>query len=139
MTDVKFQNSFDYIILSSMYVQLTLKLFHWNASVYSDHIVSGNLYTTLEPLIDQLEEVFVGKYRNTDKNVFLPLKSFNFSELGSITVLDKADLIELLGSYKEALLSMNYTYKNMVNADIVNIRDTIVAEVNRAIYLFRMQ
>jgi hypothetical protein len=123
------QKKFDYIIKLSIHVQIYVRLFHWNTKSYAQHISSGNLYSVLDDQIDKFVEVYMGK---RDKN---PPKSLVFDELKA---LDKNGIITVLNEYKTELTSFEYKDEDMTNTDLENIRDEIIAEINRTIYLLNL-
>ena len=46
-----------------------LKIYHWKTKSYAQHNAFGDVYETLDELIDTYVEVFIGKYggiENTD-------------------------------------------------------------------------
>ena len=133
-TDTQFQQKINYIIQSSLFVQLELRLFHWNTKNYAAHIASGNLYTALDPLIDQFVEVYSGKQQE-NKKIYNPPGNMN---MRVIEVYDKDTLVNLLNEYKDILVNSKLSFKDMKNYDLNNIRDTMLAEINRTIYLLQM-
>lgn len=108
-----------------------IQLYHWQTRSNARHVASGNLYSTLIGLIDQFMEVFMGKYSRVrllskDK---LPLVS-----------LDAKGAVEYL-KYNIAFFSdlENFMPELKNSTDLLNIRDEIVGELHKTLYLFTLR
>lgn len=108
-----------------------VKLYHWQTMNYPRHIATNDLVTKLDANIDQFIEVYIGKYgrpRLSGKTTSIHLRNHSDKEA---TVMLK-DAIEWLSTKLPRKL------KN-TDTDLINIRDTIVADLNQTLYLFSMQ
>ena len=108
---------------------LEIKLYHWNTKIYSRHIATDTLFNTLLGLLDTFVEVYIGRYnRLSGDNLHLKLKTYRDTDmkklLESFTYFLKNDISKML---KES------------DTDLLNIRDEILAEVHKTLYLFTLQ
>jgi hypothetical protein len=127
------QEKFSYLVQIGLFIQIYLRLYHWTTKSYAQHIATGDLYAKLDLLIDQLVEVFSGK--GDDKNKYVPPSKVR---LGDIEVHDKNKLVIALNEYKTELMNFQFEIKDMKNTDLQNIRDEMVAEINRTLYLLKL-
>ncbi len=108
-----------------------VKLYHWQTMNYPRHIATNDLVTKLDANIDQFIEVYIGKYgrpRLSGKTTSIHLR--NHSDKQATALLKSA--IEWLST------DLPRKLKN-TDTDLINIRDTIVADLNQTLYLFSMQ
>lgn len=116
------------------YYQTLIKIFHWQTKNYAQHIASDQLYTTLLNLIDQWVEVYQGKYTiltfKDDNKMNIPLRNMNLD-----------DFKLHLNQFKEFLMVQIPKFlddKNQ-NSDLLNIRDEMLAIVNKTFYLLKLE
>jgi len=118
-----------------VHLMLTLrnqvKLYHWQTMAYPRHIATDELVTKLDANIDQFVEVYVGKYGR-------PKLSGSTSTIRLRNHSDK----EATALLQEAIdwMSTDLSRKlKKTDMDLLNIRDTIVADLNQTLYLFTFQ
>jgi hypothetical protein len=107
-----------------------VKIYHWQTHSFARHTASDGLTAQLDTLIDTFVEVYMGKYGRphiTAKYSTIKLHDTHDKTAGrvieeGIKWMDK-DLPKLLK--KE-------------DTDLLNIRDEIVAELNKVRYLFTL-
>jgi len=108
---------------------LEIKLYHWNTKIYSRHIATDTLFNTLLVLIDRFVEVYIGRYnRPSEDNLHLKLKTYTDTQM------------------KELMNKFTYYLKNDISkmlkesdTDLLNIRDEMLAEIHKTLYLFTLQ
>lgn len=108
-----------------------IKLYHWQTRVYARHIATDQILEKLEKNIDSFVEVYIGKYgrpKLTGKNTTITLQ--NLSEAGATRLITSA-IKQLQGSLMKSLKEYD--------ADLINIRDEIVADLNQLLYLFSLK
>jgi hypothetical protein len=105
-----------------------LKIYHWQTLTYSRHIATNDLITKLDTNIDQFVEVYIGKYgrpKFTGNRATIKLRNFHDVEAPKLLV----EAIDWLTNDLQSKLKKSDT-------DLLNIRDTIVADLNQVKYLF---
>lgn len=120
--DVK---SLIYRLLQSLMI---VKLYHWNTKVYSVHKVTDEMYDALNDKIDSFVEVLLGKHK-INKSLLdihiLHLKTFRHPNA----------FIKWIEQFKNYLINVNEIFNSEENSDLLNIRDEILAELNKITYL----
>jgi hypothetical protein len=105
-----------------------IKVYHWQTMTYSRHIATNDLLTKLDANIDQFVEVMIGKYgrpKFVGKASSLPIRNFHDEEAP-----------ELLRQAVEWMSTDLPNQLKKMDTDLLNIRDTIVGDLNQVLYLF---
>jgi hypothetical protein len=118
-----------------VHLMLTLrnqvKLYHWQTMSYPRHIATDELVTKLDANIDQFVEVYIGKYgRPKLSGSTSTIRLRNHSDKEATALLQEA--IDWMSTDLSRKLKKTDT-------DLLNIRDTIVADLNQTLYLFTFQ
>lgn len=116
------------IVHLMMTLRNQVKLYHWQTMAYPRHVATDELVTKLDTNIDQFVEVYVGKYgrpKLSGKTSTIRLR--NHSDKEATALLKEA--VEWLTNDLSRKLKKTDT-------DLLNIRDTIVADLNQTLYLF---
>lgn len=100
--------------------QNLLQVYHWQTKNYSHHIIVGELYNKFIKLTDKFVETY--QKNISFKNKSIPLDNMNEKKIN-----------ELLEHMKQFLLEQKIT-----EVDLINIRDEMVMEINRGLYLLAM-
>jgi hypothetical protein len=111
-----------------LYIINQIKVYHWQTKAYTRNVATNDLVTKLDTNLDQFVEVYIGKYgrpKFTSKNSRIHLR--NFSDTEAPKLLSEA--IEWMNTELPSKLKKSDT-------DLLNIRDTIVADLNQVKYLF---
>jgi len=107
-----------------------VKLYHWQTINYPRHIATNDLVTKLDANIDQFVEVYIGKYGRPKLS----------GKTSSIYLRNHSDE-EATKMIQEAIdwMTIDLTSKlKKTDTDLLNIRDTIVADLNQTLYLFTL-
>ncbi len=130
----KRSNSSNIGILAFMMTMVdTIKLYHWETRSYPEHKATDELYETLNKLVDTFIEVLLGK---TNSRFNIP-RSLN---LEIINFKNTNELISQINNYKDYLIKMDkYLPSKMNNSDLLNIRDEILSQLNKFLYLLSLQ
>lgn len=119
------------IVKNLMLMQNQLRICHWQTLKYSEHKAFGKAYENLDSLIDEFMEVCIGKHNR-----------FNF-EGGSCDLilfnLGDMDVNQFLNSCLGFLVSLDLMYDNKMDTDLLNIRDEIMALLNKTKYLLTLE
>ena len=109
----------------------TIQLYHWHTRSHARHLASGELYNKLIELNDECMEVFMGKYHRIkiSSHATLPLRSLDGKNV--LTFLkENITFFSHLETFLPELKS---------STDLLSIRDLIVAELNKTLYLFTLR
>lgn len=109
---------------------IMIKLYHWKTFSYSTHKATDELYQSLNDHMDTFVEVLLGK--SGERTNLMNKKSISLIDLNSPN-----NFKERMISFKKYLISLNHNnaIKMMVNSDLLNIRDEILGDVNKLLYL----
>jgi hypothetical protein len=120
----------DKIIISLIQMEQQLRIFHWQTKSYARHQAFGATYDTLSGLIDKYVEICMGKHDRfiLDESCSLELK--NLQELKPI---------EFCNACCEMLIGISAILDPSCDSDLMNIRDEMLAEVNKLKYLLTLQ
>ena len=109
---------------------MMIKLFHWKTHSHSTHKATDELYTSLNENIDNFIEVLLGK---TGSRInLMSNKTISLIDLNSQEQLESK--IKYFKSYL-VNLNNNKGLSSMSNTDLLNIRDEILADLNKFLYL----
>lgn len=119
------------VILNLLKLANQFRIFHWQTDSYAKHKAFGNAYESLSDLIDNLVEVHQGKYGNIKYPSFSGIELFNSEELDIDSVLEEVT------NY----LSTEFTkmHESVKDTDCLNIRDEILAVLNKLKYLLTLK
>lgn len=125
------------IVTQMLQMLMTVKLYHWNTLSFSTHKATDELYGSLNTLIDQFVEVLLGKHNNIserNKQEILSVKTLHLH-----TYKDNGKFKHQLETYKKYLIGLNKHFNNGENSDLLNIRDEILATLNKISYLLTLK
>mgnify|MGYP007107654011 CR=1 FL=1 len=105
----------------------TVKLYHWKTYSYAEHKATDELYASLNEHIDEFVEIALGKDESRLKSINKSINSYNDSK--------KTDFKSRVYEYRKFLISMNDTLDNRRDTDLLNIRDEILGDINKFLYL----
>jgi len=118
------------IVCLMMTLRDQVKIYHWQTLKYPRHIATNDLLPKLDTNIDQFVEVYIGKYGR-------PKFSGKTSSIKLINYNDK-DAPQFI---KEAIHWLSHKLPKHLkkeDTDLLNIRDTILADLNQVSYLFTL-
>ena len=107
-----------------------LKVYHWQTTSYAQHKALGRAYDALNDLIDQYIEVYMGKYGRIE------------AKGGSTTVdlfnTDQLPVDGFINNAIEYLVNLEIPDEK-ADTDLINIRDEMLAELNKLKYLLTLE
>lgn len=121
------------IVKQLLSMLITIKLYHWNTLSFSVHKATDDLYGDLNTLMDNMVEVLLGKHSSIsekDKHDILSIKKFNVNNYK-----DNGKFKKEVERYKQFLLSLNKVFNKDTDSDLLNIRDEMLAALNKLSYL----
>jgi DNA-binding ferritin-like protein len=106
-----------------------IKIYHWSTMCYSTHKALDDLHKLLSDNIDEIMEVYIGKFNKQ------PLERFEINmKANSIT----DNIIEYLELEREKIRGIrNKYFKN--STEIQNLFDNILSNISRTIYLCKLK
>ena len=121
----------DTAVLNLIKLQNQLRVLHWQTESFAEHKAFGKSYDALDGLIDQLVEVFQGKYGRIKFPKNSAIEISNYKEIDAQEILDEATAY--LSSKFAALI------EEKKDTDCLNIRDDMLSEINRLKYLLTLK
>ena len=109
---------------------MMVKLFHWKTYSYATHKATDELYESLNEHIDHFIEVLLGK---TGLRIdLMSNRTITLLDLNSQEVLKSK-----ITAFKSYLVGLdnNKALSTMSNSDLLNIRDEILGDLNKFLYL----
>jgi hypothetical protein len=118
--------------IASVFLEMLLmvKLFHWKTTSYATHKATDELYLKLNANIDSFIEILLGK--SGSRIDLMGKSSIRLVDLSSQESLKKK-----IDEFKGYLVRLNdnKALQTMSNSDLLNIRDTILGDMNQFLYL----
>ena len=119
------------IIQTFFHMQLTIKLYHWQTRLFARHKATDELLENLSGLIDEFIEVYMGRYKRPD---------FKGGFSIEITELTDETAKKMLDNYISIMKTKVPKYlKKESDTDLLNIRDEILSNLNKTLYLFTLE
>ena len=116
------------LIKNFLTMQNNVRMYHWTTPIYNQHIISGELYEKLDGLFDKFIETYLGKF---DKN------NLQFDTLS--IEMNSENILKQLKRFKQFLMTdLNLLIKSK-DIYLKNIRDDILGEINRVLFLLRLE
>lgn len=115
------------IVTHMLTIRNQVKLYHWQTGSFARHKATDDLVGKLDELIDSFVETYMGKYGRP--KVSGTIKLHNFSDLaarGFVAVQTKYLTKELPRKLRKE------------DTDLLNLRDEILGELNKVLYLFTL-
>uniref|UniRef100_A0A6C0IFE2 Uncharacterized protein n=1 Tax=viral metagenome TaxID=1070528 RepID=A0A6C0IFE2_9ZZZZ len=118
------------ITVKFLEILLMIKLFHWKTTSFATHKATDELYASLNENIDNFIEVLLGK--SGSRTDLLSNKNIALIDLKS-----QEQLKSKIDSIKSYLIDLdsNKALQTMSNTDLFNIRDEILGDLNKFLYL----
>jgi hypothetical protein len=112
-------------------IQAQFKVLHWQTQTYSKHMAYGGMYETLDGLVDEFMETYMGKHGRIalegEKDAII------LSNIGEMKI---EDFLETLTGF---LLSFNNQLDSSKDSDLLNLRDEMLGAVNKLKYLLTLK
>lgn len=119
------------LLINFITLQEQFRVLHWQTKSFARHKAYGEIYDSLNDLIDGFIEVYMGKYGRVE---------FASGE-GTIVLKNTNDLglNEFLNQNLEFLMSLSNSLDPQKDTDLLNIRDEMMAEINKLKYLLTLK
>ena len=108
-----------------------IKLYHWQTYKFARHKATDDLITALDDLMDNYVEVYMGKYGRP--------KMTSTTNSTSVKNMSESTAVSFVRG------SINYLETTLVkrlkptDTDLVNIRDEMLSNLNKLLYLFTLK
>ena len=119
------------IITTLLQFHNQMRVFHWQTKSYAQHIAFGSIYDSLSDTIDEFVEVFMGKYGRIQGKDGFVIKLSNYDEKNLDSTIDQ--FIDYLTSELPKKLD------SVKDTDLLNIRDTVLGNLNKLKYLLTLK
>ena len=111
-------------------LQNQLRMYHWQTTSFSEHRALGKAYDTLDELIDTFVETWMGIHGKVSVAGGIRMTLLDYASDGPGKLLAQATEFFTTGELGSALNG---------NTDLANIRDEMLATVNRTKYLLTLE
>lgn len=111
-------------------VQSQLRILHWQTKQYARHMAFGSTYDDLDDLIDAFVEGAMGKYGRfelSDEEKTIELAN-----------TEEMDIEGFVNTMREALVQIGDQLED-TDTDLINIRDEMLASINKLAYLLTLE
>jgi hypothetical protein len=115
------------VITPLIQFQQQMRIFHWQSDTYAQHEAFGRIYKNMDELIDTFIENYMGIFGKSK-----PTTQFSFV----LEPFTDENLIIVLDSFEEYLKEMQYEFDY---TDLLNIRDSMLSELNTLKYLLTLR
>ena len=123
------ENIYDGIVPAFLHMLNTVKLYHWKTTSFSTHKATDELYGSLNEQLDKFVEVMLGK-REMGGRKLLHVSMVKLGVYSNNEAFKKQ-----IENYKQFLLDLDAGF----GPDLLAIRDEILAEFNKFLYLLSLQ
>lgn len=128
------QKEFDMLVKKMLELLTAVKLYHWNTLSYSTHKATDNLHENLSGKMDQYVEVMIGKSDSKYR--------INMSDFNKLVIKGISNNIQMTNTIKSFISDLNDFHSKLSSSfysDVINIKDEIVAELNKFLYLLTLK
>ena len=118
------QDDFNQFVKILLTLQFINKLYHWNTLSHARHQATDGFASSLNDLIDKFVEVYIGRHdiKPIISSIKFDLQYFNDDNI------DKY--------YKQVRKFIDDNTHKLISSELINIKDEILSEINKIIYLF---
>ncbi len=120
----------DKVIINLVKIQTQLRILHWQTDSYAAHKAFGKTYEQLDLLIDALVEAHQGK----NGKIIYETPTL---ELVNINDINIDELLKMSANYIST--TMTDMFNTPEDTDCANIKDEILAEINKLRYLLTLK
>jgi hypothetical protein len=107
-----------------------IKMYHWQTHVFARHKATDDVISALDETIDSYVETYMGKYGRP--------KVTATSRIVSIQNMTEKTAIRFIGTCIKYLEGPLVKRLKPTDTDLVNLRDEMLGELNKLLYLFTL-
>jgi DNA-binding ferritin-like protein len=116
------------VITPLVQFQQQMRIFHWQTDSFAQHKAFGKIYESLDELVDDFVETFMGTFGKSK-----PTTTFT---LNLLPLEDENTVSNVLEDFIDYLKEMSFEIED--HTDLLNIRDSMLGEVNKLKYLLTL-
>jgi len=110
----------------------TLKIHHWQTHEFSTHTAIDKAIEELDLLVDQYVEVYIARFTRPRFSTGASISLKSHTRKSMIKMLEQASLYLQSPTFNKGLDTKKHS-------ELFNIRDEIIAVLQRLLYLFTLQ
>lgn len=118
------------VLIQLLKLQEQIRVLHWQTKIYSRHTAYGKAYDELGEFIDELVEVYQGKYGR----IVFQQHTFDIQDLDNVKITDLLDT-----TIESLTVELTSIVDAVRDTDILNIRDSIIGFLNRFKYILTLK
>lgn len=118
------------VILKLVQIQQQLRFLHWQTKSFAKHKAYGEIYSSLDELIDTFAESCMGKHGRPSFSGGYNIQGSDISELSMQEFID--DTVSFL-------VGLTDKYDPKMDSDLLNLRDEMLGEFNKLKYLLTLK
>ena len=118
------------VIAKLVQVQNQFRFMHWQTHSYAKHQAYGNIYEELTDLIDGFVESCMGKHGRPEYPGGLTLEFEDLNEMS---------LQEFIDDTVAFLISFDQIFDEVMDSDLLNVRDEMLQLINKGKYLSTLE
>ncbi len=117
------------IIKVFFHMTLNIKLYHWQTTLYSRHKATCELFASIIDLTDNFVETYIGRYTR-------PYFEEDFQI--NVSQISDEEARNIIQQYIIFLKKEVPKQLKQHDTDLLNIRDELLASLNKTLYLFTL-
>jgi len=131
------------IVCKIMSTRDTLQFYHWGTKSYAKHKASDELIENLTKNLDRFVEAYLGANKDVKLKITksFTLESCNDNQLSSC-LFELIDYLSDLSAESDVIRSFlrgsSKQKKQIINTDLLNIRDDIMGDIHKTLYLLTL-
>lgn len=107
-------------------IQITNKMYHLTTNSFARHKASDSFDELLQAHIDKFAETFIGRYQIKPVVTSIRIDQNYISDNGIVLL------------YTQAKTYFENLNKKISDSELLNIRDELLADINKTLYLFQL-
>ena len=128
------QKSFDNILKCMLETLASIKLYHWNTFSYATHKATDDIHGSLSSNMDKYAEILLGK---SDGKYRINMRDFKTLNVSSVS--NNKEMAHRVKKLISDLNNFHLGLKGDEYADVNNVRDEIVGDLNKFLYLLTLK
>lgn len=118
------------VIAKLVQIQTQFRFMHWQTNSYAKHKAYGKIYENLTDLIDNFVESCMGKHGRPEYMGGLTLEFEDLNEMS---------LQEFVDDTVAFLINFDQIFDEVMDSDLLNVRDEMLQLINKGKYLFTLE